>query len=258
MTFTRAAIPALCAALFASCAPKRSAVLLDTTATPPELVRRLVNENSRRLATLVGSGVVTFDSPELAGTAAFSSTLKKPDSLLVTFEGPFGIDVGTFFLCKDSYVVYNSLENSVVTGDPHRTAVRSILPFELTNEQILNAFAGIFPLPDADAAPTAYRVEEEKFVLSYRCGEYACTFWVDPRYLLVTQYEMRTPDGEVLMQGRASSLTEQNGVRTARRIRIVFPAQQRQLSIAYSSLRINTPETDFRFSIPANARRIVR
>ncbi|HXG00740.1 MAG TPA: DUF4292 domain-containing protein [Bacteroidota bacterium] len=257
MRFPRA-LCLFCLALFTSCAPKRSAVVLDTDVTSPQLLISLVETNARKLVSLVGSGVITFESPEVAGTAAFVSTLKKPDSLLVTLEGPFGIDVGTFFLSRDTYVVYNSFENTLLTGNPHRTAIRSIIPFEMTSDQILNAFAGIFPIPYAQASPTDYRIADEKFVLTYRCGANVCSYWIDPRYLLVVRYEMRDAAGDLLVQAQVSSLIEQDGVSSARRIRITFPAQQRQVSIAYDSFTLNTPETDFRYSLPANARRIVR
>ncbi|MBI4534839.1 MAG: hypothetical protein HY708_01085, partial [Ignavibacteriae bacterium] len=104
---TSIVLAALC---LTSCASKRSELLLDTRVTPPEVVLAMVDAKEKKIQTMVGTGSLTFESPEIAGTAAFESSLRKPDSLLVTLEGPFGIDVGTFFLSRDRYVMYNSLE----------------------------------------------------------------------------------------------------------------------------------------------------
>ncbi len=258
MTSLRAVLAVAVAVVFVSCAPKRGAVVLDTKVTSAELLRSLVEENGRRISSVTGSGILTFDSPELAGTAAFESNLKKPDSLLVTLEGPFGIDVGTFFLCKDTYVVYNSFDNSVVTGNPNSARVRSVIPFDLTSEQILSAFSGVFPAPASSDELLDYRVDDEQFVLTYRCGAHTCTYTVDPRYLLVTRYEVRNERGELLVQASASSFIDQQGIASARRVHIVFPRERRQLSIAYSTLHLNPDETRFDFTIPENARRFVR
>lgn len=244
--------------LLVSCTPRRAAVVLDPTVTTPNLLRALVEENARNIVAVAGRGVITFDSPELAGSAAFESALKKPDSLLITLEGPFGIDVGTVFLCKDTYVVYNSMENSLLTGSPTGTSFRSFLPIDLTYEQILSAFSGVFPPPDQEAALATYMIEDEQFVMVYRCGTRRCTYVIDPYYLVVTRYEVKDDDGTLLLQARASSLTEHNGLGAARRIRIWFPMERRQVSIAFNTMNLNPDQLDFRFTLPSNARRIER
>lgn len=258
MTPMHAVLAAAVVVLLASCAPKRAAVVLDTKVTSPELLRSLVEENGRRISSVTGSGIITFDSPEVAGSAAFESNLKKPDSLLVTLEGPFGIDVGMFFLCKDTYIVYNSLENSVVTGNPNTARIRSVIPFDLTFEQILSAFSGVFPVPANGDELMDYRVEDEQFLLTYRCGANLCTYAVDPHYLVVTRYEVRNEHDDLLVQASASSFIDQEGMASARRMRIVFPQERRQLSIAYGALQLNPDQTHFHFTIPDNARRFVR
>ena len=132
---------------FLSCAPKPAEMLLDTHATDAETLISLVQQHQNQLQSVAGSGTVTFESPEIAGTAAFELSLKKPDSLLVTFEGPFGIDIGTLFVSPGKYLMYNSMENTVVTGAPTDAAIRSVIPFDLTLDQIVGAFSGSFQLP---------------------------------------------------------------------------------------------------------------
>ncbi len=245
-------------ALFTSCAPKLSELMLSTADTPPDVLLRRVGEQGGRVSTLIGSGIMTFDSPEMAGSAAFESNMRKPDSLLVNLSGPFGIDVGTLFLTRDSFVMYNSLENSVMTGNPSGRAIRSVIPFDLTYDQILNLFVGIFAVPPPDASVTEYKIDDGRFVVTEQCGEFTCIYWIDPKYLLVSRYEMRNSLNEIVVEGRASSFTEQDGVVAARRVAIKFPQQSRQVSIAYNQVRLNSGTPRFRYSIPSNARRILQ
>lgn len=242
------------AVALSSCAPKQPGILLDTGTTPAAVLLRHLQEREARLSSLVGRGIITFDSPELGGSASFASNMKKPDSLLVTLEGPFGVDVGLLFVSRQRYVLYNSMENSVATGDPANASLRAFIPFDLTYEQILNAFAGVFSVPQSDEELKDYRVDDENFLLSFSCGEHTCTYWIDPHFVMVTRFEQRSRDGTLMVDARATSFMEQDGGVVARRIRMTFPQQRRQLAIAYNSLTLNTPETDFRFTIPSNAR----
>lgn len=245
-------------AFLSSCAPRRSEILLNTRETPPAALMSAVEERRSKIVSLTGSGVLSFDSPELSGSASFESTMKKPDSLLVTLEGPFGIDVGTFFLCRDTYIMYNSMENTVTTGTPGGSYIRSMIPFDLTYEQILDAFAGVFNLPVAEKDLQSYLIDEDQFYLSYVCGSDTCKYWVDPRYLLVSRYEKINRNNEVVLEAKASAFTDQNGVVAARRMSFRFPKDERELSVAYSSLELNPKETNFRFTVPSGARKILK
>ncbi len=252
-------VPFIClVVLISSCAPQRSEILLNTKETPSTVLLQSVGEQESKIAALTGRGVLTFDSPELSGSASFEAVMKKPDSLLVMLEGPFGIDLGTFFLSRDTYVMYNSMENTVTTGTPSGASVRSVIPFELTHEQILNAFAGVFSLPSTEENMEGYTIDEDQFFLTFACGSNKCRYWVDPGYLLVTRYEMIDRNDEVVLEAKASAFIEQQGAVAARRLSLKFPKQNRQLSVAYSSLEINPSETNFRFTVPPGARKISR
>jgi hypothetical protein len=241
-----------------SCAPKRAGILLDTKATDANTLIALVKDRQNSLRSVVGKGTVTFESPELAGTAAFELSLKKPDSLLVTFEGPFGIDLGTLFISRERYLMYNSMENKVVTGTPSAAAIRSIIPFDLTLEQVIGAFSGSFPFPPDQQTPQTYSVDDEMFLLAFRCGGGTCKYWVDHGSLIVKRYEIRDDHDVLTMGAELSSFIEDGAADAPKRIRISFPVQGRQLSVNYSAMALNDPHPSFEYSIPSNARTILR
>ncbi|MFN0157523.1 MAG: DUF4292 domain-containing protein [Bacteroidota bacterium] len=242
---------------FISCATRRPEVVLDTNATSPEMLIALVERQSEKLQTLTGYGTLSFESPQMSGTASFASSMRRPDSLLVTLEGPFGIDVGTLFLSRDRYVVYNSLENRVTTGVPTSGAIRSVIPFDMTYEQIVNAFAGVFSFPP-EAYAGVLAVDEGEFLLSYTVGTTGFNYWVDPAFLLVTRFQQKSADGDILIEASCSSLMEDDDATAPKRIVMRFPRENRRLSINYSSLLLNEPNPSFAFSIPKTAETIER
>ena len=244
--------------LMSSCAPKRAEIALDIKTIGAPALIALVEAGENKVKSLEGSGTVSFESPEIAGSAAFELSLKKPDSLLVLFEGPFGIDIGTLFLSREKYVVYNSFENRVITGSPSSNSIRSVIPFDLTYDQILNAFSGIFSIPSDQKTLRRYAIDDERFFLSFNCGTQLCNYWIDNQYLLATKFEMIDEQNRVVMQALSSSLTEEDGASAPRRIVVRFPQEGRQISIYYSSLALNPAHPSFAYSIPANADTIVQ
>ena len=106
------------AILLSSCSPKHAEILLDTRAITPRGLLDRVRAQEEKLQSIVGKGSVSFESNELAGSASFELSLRKPDSLLVLLEGPFGVDLGTIFLSREKYVMFNSMETRVITGTP--------------------------------------------------------------------------------------------------------------------------------------------
>ena len=244
--------------LLSSCAPKRSEISLDTERVAASTLISLVEANERKVQSIVGRGIVSFESPRVAGSASFELSMKKPDSLLAVFEGPFGIDLGLLFLSRQKYVMYNSIENTVVTGVPNAGAIRSVIPFSLAYDQILSAFSGFFAIPsDLDNLRT-YTVNEGQFLLSFTHADSTRNYWVDPAYLRVSRYEVLDSQQQLLLEVRCSNFIDQDEVNVPKRISIVFPLEERNISLYYSRVRLNDPNPAFDFSIPPNARTVVR
>ena len=219
--------------ILSSCAPRRSEVGLRPSETPPSTLVGLVDAADEKLVTLAGRGTISFESPENAGSASFDLSLRKPDSLLVAFEGPFGIDVGTLFLSRQQFVMYNSMENRVTTGVPTPRAIRSVVPFDLTYEQILDAFTGAFPVAEKESTPLSYTVDDEQLRLVYGCGNDSCSYWIDPADLLVRRYVRQNSRGEVLMEATTSGLIEDQGARIRAVLLSAFPASDAGLPFIF-------------------------
>ena len=239
--------------LLASCSPHSPVLKLDTgTLSAGELIST-VRERGSRLRSLSGSGSLAFESRAIAGSAFFTLSLRKPDSLLVQLEGPFGIDVGTLLLTRERFLLYNSLENTVRSGPPDPAIFRSVLPVELSIDQVMEAFSGVFPIQGSAAEVRTYDIDGDRFRLVMGCNGGECTYWIDPATALVVAYRQSDAAGRVLVEATASSLEEEDAVFAPRRVRISLPSTGRRVSVAYSRMTINDPDPSFSFTIPPSA-----
>jgi len=239
---------------FVSCAHRPPALILDTSAVEPASLIEMVRTHSAQLKTLEGSGTVSFDSPDFGGTAAFDLSLRKPDSLLIVLEGPFGIDIGSLFLGGDEYVAFNASENSVMTGDARSNTMRAIIPFDLTFAEVLDAFTGSFRIPEPGADVLTYAVADDRFLLRVRCGSRICSYWIDPQNVQVTRVEIAGSNGDQIAEAAFSSFAEEGEVSAPRRIVVWFPPEQKQISIVFGSVSINPETPSFSYSIPSDAK----
>lgn len=246
----RAGISVMMGCLLVGCSPTTSELVLDTQRVPAaELVRRVAG-NAAGIQTLTGSGSVDFESPDLGGSVFFTLALRKPDSLLLRLEGPFGIDVGFLFLSRGRYVLYNSVENRVMTGVPSDAGIRWGVPLNLTVDQILNAFTGTFALPE-QRVPTRYAVDDDAFVLTYAGPAGEESFRVDPATTLVTQYRKTEAAGEIQAE---TGLPEQQGsYHMPRQITLELPGSGQRLSVYYSSFTVNPDHISFAYTVPRSA-----
>ena len=241
------------ALLMPSCAPKPAELLLDTAQVTPARIAEMIAQHDARVHSLAGGGTLTFESPELSGSVFFTVSVKKPDSLLLRFEGPFGMDVGFLFASRERYVMYNALENQVIRGIPTAAGIRSVIPFDLTFDRLLDMLTGTFPLPPGTTAPETYRVDDEWFHLVYPRSGDTTAYWIDPRFVTVAKYRVTGPQG-TLMEAETSMPEQQDDLRVPRLISVTFPETRRQVSIYYSDLTLNPGAPAFSYTIPPSAR----
>jgi hypothetical protein len=246
-------ITVLCSGLFLSCASHREAA--DASLSPVQLVEK-IHQRNQRIATLAGRGSVSFESPETGGSAYFTMNLRKPDSLLVQFEGPFGIGGGFFFACREKYVMYNGLDNRVTTGVPNLETIHGLLPVDLSLGQILDAFAGSFPLPDG--LPTGSTAETEGVRLDYQRSSLRDSYWIDTDRMMVVRYQRSNSRGDVLIDGKVTRIREEGGVPFPHVIALAFPSESRGVTLYYHDVDINAGDLSFAYAIPPSARTTIR
>jgi outer membrane biogenesis lipoprotein LolB len=253
MRFARGACAAVLALLLASCAPTRESLLLDTRQVSAQQVMQAVRSAATPVAAFAGGGSVSVESPQASGSVFFSIVMRKPDSLLIRLEGPFGIDVGFLFMSRSHVVLYNAMENWYMDEPTGSAGMRSVLPISLPFDQMMDAFTGTFHLPAA-GSPVSYVIDDDRFLLKFRQDADTASYWVDPELRVVTRYRIARGDSTIV-EASADRFTEEGGHLMPRGVTVTIPTSAQSVSVYYSSLDPDPSTVSFVRTIPQRAHR---
>ncbi len=241
--------------IFAGCA-SHSASNLAGKNVSAELVHQQVRENQNRIRTMTGSGRITVETPTMAQNGSFEITLRKPDSLLVKLEGPFGMEVGAALITRKEFFFYNSLRNQLITGPTNTANLSRILRVNIGFEDIINLFGGGSFFPDDKLEADENGIDDDQFVLAYRHFNGTRRYFIDPTSLLIVKVEHLDQGDNLVIEQRYSNFRTVEDVSIPMRIRFIQHLEQRSLAISYSDLSINVDSLQLTFSVPSNATHI--
>ncbi len=222
----------------------------------PEMVYRSVHEQQERIRQLHGEGQITVESPEFAQSASFTLFIKKPDSLLVKINGPFGIEVGAALVTRKDFIFYNTLRNQVITGSTNASNLGRALRMRLSFDEIMDLFTGgAFFGEDREASPVVER-EGEQVVLTYSHDMGSRRYVIDPASLLIQRILHFDSRGRVEAEQRFSNFKIVGGASVPHSVRLIQQKERRAVSIAYATVRVNHTEPALTIDVPASAERI--
>lgn len=244
-------MPLIAGIVLAGCAAGSRA---DRSLSPEEIERAVVT-NHRRVSSLFGTGTLSVETPEIAQTASFELSLRKPDSILVRIEGPFGIDLGIALLTRDEFFFYNSMQNRLVTGPSTPENFGRFLRVGIGFEDLLNMFSGGTFLGGDGERPDDFAIEDDLYVLTYRHSDGVRRYWVDPETFLIVRIQHMDTRGTVAVEQTFSRFEKHGDVTVPRLVRVVMRREHRRLSIAFSDVSLNPTSLTFRFDVPADAER---
>jgi outer membrane lipoprotein-sorting protein len=222
----------------------------------PEIVRQIVRGNYEKVRSMTGSGTISVETPESAQSGSFELFLRKPDSVLVKIEGPFGISVGSALITRGEFVFYNSLQNQLITGPVTSANLNRIFRVKLTFDELLTLFTGGSFLASDDGSPETVSIEENQYILTYTNAEGSRRYWLDPESLLITRIQHLDQKGKLFFEERYEKFRTYGDASLPRFIRVTQHTSQRMIGVTFSSLDINTGGIPLVLDIPKNAERI--
>lgn len=243
------------AVLLAGCSSTARLASTDGAVTIEQIQDR-VRANNERIQTLSGTGSIAMESPEMAGSGSFELALRKPDSLLLHLEGPFGISVGSALITRTGFLFFNSIENQLITGSTNPSNLSRYLRMNVAFDDLLNLFAGgAFFSEDAQQAGNL-TTEQQHYLLTYPNPDGTRRYWIDPETLLILKIQHLDASGKLVAEQQYSNYRSLQGVSFPATIRLILNTQRRILSIRYSKLDLNFSLPSFHLDIPANAKRV--
>lgn len=219
-------------------------------------VQKVIQTHVEKIRSLQAEGHISVETPEIAQTGSFTLTLRKPDSILVRLEGPFGIKIGSALVTRDEFLFYNSLQNKLITGSSKTENLNRILHVQLSFDDLLNFFSGGTFFTDDLRTPDETNIDDEQYVFVYKAANAGRKYWIDPSTFLIQKVQYLDRNGKLTLEQTFSNFQIVNGIEVPYNIRVVQPKDRQMVALAYSDIAINTTLTPFTLTIPSDAERI--
>ncbi len=247
----------LVVALLAGCAPTKELHGPSKRLTPVEIIDA-VRLHAEAIATLQAKGSISFESPSFMNSGSFSLWLKKPDSVRVDIQGPFGIRIASASFARDHYIFYNSFKNEVNEGDLNRDELPVFMNIRIDPNDVINMFCGMRTFPAGELSPDSFFVKEDTYGLLFRHKVGATRYFVDGEMLVITGVEHIDSTGEVWSEEHFEFARRDDGSIVPQTVRLTEEPMQSSLSLSYDAVDLNLPVGNLTVQVPSDARRVSR
>lgn len=220
---------------------------------------RLINRleaNRRRIRNFEGQGTITVNSSTLQTSATFRVVMIKPDSVYITFFGPFGIELAQAVVTNSGFIFYDALQNTAYTGESDSDALQNIFRINLSFSDIVDAFTGSVNLsPNLYKSPDKFEVIYDKYILTYINPESGLTsvYKIDVRRLGITEYSLQSGDGIINFEGKYSDFQIVENVAIPYKITIMNKGDNQKIDVEYRKINVNKKDIAIDFKIPDDA-----
>jgi outer membrane lipoprotein-sorting protein len=240
--------------LFESCVPSKPTE--DIELLPSERLINKLEANRRKIKNFEGVGVFEIESEQFNNSANFQIIMQKPDSIYFSVLGPFGIELAQALVTKDNYLFYDALQNIAYRGGVNDDILKNIFKVNLSFADLVDAFIGSVNLtPNLYKQPSSYSVEREQYVLTYvdQENELTSIYKVDIRQLGITNYNLKSSDGEINLEGKYSKFELIENVAIPFNIEVTNKVQNQKVTIKYKNIFANAKGVKVKFEVPDDA-----
>ena len=208
------------------------------------------------LRSLTGDGTLSVETSSFSHSGDFTLALRKPDSIQITVEGPFGIRVAQALITRTTFQAYSALENKLYVGSTSAENLRKALRLELGFDDILALFTGGRVLDADRRTPDAAGTDGGDAYFVFRDGDASRRYVVDAGSLAIRKFQLLDRNGIMTFEQTFSDFAAVDGVTVPRVIRAIQHQRRQIVTMRYGELRPNAEGIRFEFSPPQNARRV--
>jgi outer membrane lipoprotein-sorting protein len=228
---------------------------------PIKEIKDIVNERFKKIESLEAEGSIAFDSPEMSNSGYIEIRLKKPDSIYVKIEGPFGIDIAAARITRTDFVYYNVQENKVIMGPTTNINIGAILRIKVSFDELINSFSGSFYFPDEGNDSTDAAEEDNSYVLMVKKDYGKKKYLIEPKTYNISNYSVYDNNKKRLLEVNYSKFetesTAAGDVNFPNQITINKPDAKQTVWLNYDSKEINKKYMSFKIKYPKSAKVVV-
>lgn len=203
------------------------------------------------IQTLTGDGRLSIETRETAQSGSFSIALRKPDSLYLQIQGPFGIKIGSAIITRDSMRFYSALENRLYIGSSNADNLRRAIRFDVTFDDLMDLLSGGGFISSDQREPDSILVEEETDAYVYSDGPRERRYHIDETRN-IRRILFRDDQGRIVLDETFGDAQSLDGIVFPFTLRLIRPVERQMLALRFRSIQLNGP-AEFPFRTPANA-----
>jgi outer membrane lipoprotein-sorting protein len=228
--------------------------ITDRSLSASEIIAS-VNANADSIQTFSAYGSINIETPTMNQAAGFDLAVKKPDSVRIIVEGPFGITVGKALFTKQRFTAYSAMNNTVYEGDPIQGMKKLPLMSDFPPEVLIDAMSGVRRFTDTATEPDSFYTTDRFYTLIFSRNQTTSKFRVDRNSLRLSNVKTFNLNGELLWEEVYTYQRLENGQWRPSTARIVVPEKQTTLDISLDDITINEPIESMMITIPEDAER---
>ena len=225
---------------------------------PVKEIKQKVNEQFNKIESLEAYGTIAFDSPEMSNTGYMEVRLKKPDSVLVKIEGPFGIDIANALITRTDFIYYNVQDNKVIMGPTSDINIGAILKIKVSFDELINSFSGAFYFENEEQDSIDAASENNSYVLQVNKEYVRKKYFIEPYSYNVNTYSVYDNKNKQLLEVNYSKFESESissgSVNFPSQITINKPDTKQTVWLVYESKEINKKNLSFRIKYPKSAK----
>lgn len=233
------------------CAPSKPAGEIRLMSAD-RLIKRL-EANRRKVKTFNGTGSLSIFSSAINAKSSFEVMIKKPDSIKVSFFGPFGIDLAQVLITQDNFRFYDIINNTLYQGKMRDDIMKQLLKIDLPFDEVINALTGSVNLTSKlRLEPDKYETLEDTYKLTYTdsVNSRESVYIVRNSDMAITQSFINNIKGRNLLEGKYSRFSVFEEVPIPFEINIDDSHNKQHMKVEYRNVEVNTPLTNFILDIP--------
>lgn len=245
----------LFAAIFSACSGSSSDGLGSVQVRE---IKEKINLNSSLIQTMEASGNIAFDSPEQSGQGWIEVKIKKPDTVYVKIEGPFGISIASALITRYNFIYYNVQENKAILGPTTDINIGAVLRIKVSFDELLNGFTGGFSMKDGAEDTTQADSENGMFTFRSYKNPGSQKFYIDPSLFTVQKYNSLDENNNTVVEVNYSNYFEESAsgktVYFPSNIKIKNPDKKQSVYVDYVNKSFNKEGLTFNIKIPKSAK----
>jgi outer membrane lipoprotein-sorting protein len=241
--------------IIAGCAPSKELHRPPANRSAQEVIGA-VNARRGTIATFEAKGSISVESPAFINSGAFELWLKRPDSMRVDVEGPFGIRVASALFAHNRFLFYNSFNNEVIDGTFEKKNSPMFMNIRIDPADVVDTFCGTRAFLPGETAPDSFSIGEDSYLLLFRHKAAKTRYFVDGESLRITRVEHIDSTGEIGSEEKFEFKTSDDGTATPQSIELNQKQLQSSVLLYYDHVHINVPVAAMRLEVPPDARRV--